>query len=60
MLLYGQSKDKVEKFLGQSVNIIKSYKERVAGEYLINAWSRLCLKYKNFTELSDILPFILE
>lgn len=58
MVLYGQ-KDKVEKVLTQSINVMKSLKTKISGTYLVNSWSRVCLKYENFTDLSDIFPDIL-
>lgn len=59
MVLYGQP-DKVQNVLSQSINIMKNMKTRISATYLVNAWSRICLKYQNFTELSDIFPYILQ
>lgn len=55
MVLYGQ-KDKVQNVFTQSVNVMKSLKTRISASYLVNSWSRVCLKYENFTDLSDIFP----
>ena len=60
MVLYGQSADKVQKYLPQSISIIKSLSPRLSPNYIVNAWSRICCKYQNFTDLSDIFPTILE
>ena len=58
MILYGQ-KEKVEKVLTQSINVLKSLKTKISASYLVNSWSRICLKYEYFTDLSDIFPHIL-
>jgi len=58
MILYGQ-KDKVTNVFTQSVNVLKSLKTRISATYLVNSWSRVCLNYENFTDLSDIFPEIL-
>lgn len=58
MVLYGQ-KEKVQNIFIQSVNVLKSLKTRISPTYLVNTWSRICLSYENFTDLSDIFPQIL-
>lgn len=58
MVLYGQ-KEKVQNVFVQSINVLKSLKTRISPTYLVNAWSRICLSYENFTDLSDIFPQIL-
>jgi len=58
MILYGQ-KDKVQNVFNQSVNVLKSLKTRISSAYLVNSWSRICLRYENFTDLSDIFPEVL-
>jgi hypothetical protein len=60
MLLYGQSSDKIQKYLAQSIGVIKSLSLRLSASYIVNAWGRLCAKFNNFTDLSDIFPMILE
>ncbi len=60
MIIYGQSSDKVQKYLAQSITVIKSLSQRLSPNYIVNAWSRICCKYQNFTDLSDIFPIILE
>ena len=60
MLLYGQSSDKIHKYLAQSIGVIKSLSPRLGASYIVNAWGRLCAKFNNFTDLSDIFPMILE
>jgi hypothetical protein len=60
MVIYGQSPEKVQKYLPQSISVIKSLSHRLNPNYIVNAWSRICCKYQNFTDLSDIFPTILE
>jgi len=42
------------------VTILKSMQNGLSHSYFMSAWSRICISYENFTDLSDIFPRILE